>query len=420
MASPLTREEASVRNMPQHPHPTPKHRPRLPHSRRAYRVALFADAYLPLIDGSVTFLTNFTRTLLQMGHDYRLVVPFHPDFHDHDPRVIGIPSFPALFAPPGYRFPLATLRMIEARLGPHPFDLVHVHSPFATGYLGVRFAKQRRLPALLMYHTLYPEYAYHYGPPGLKRFSRALITRLNRNVCNQCDALTYPSPPMEPLLRSYGITVPFHHLPGGIQTEVFAHAKASGRLRSRWGMGPQDPLLLFVGRLGFEKSVDFLLQVLQRVRSDRPAHLVICGDGAAAPHLKNLADRLGLAPYVHFEGFIRDQRSLADYYAEADAFVFASQTDTQGIVLLEAMAAGVPVVAVNVLGPTGTITHGVNGLLAPPLVEEFSHHVLRVLNDPGLARSLKEAGRRHAKQFSFEAVTGQILDIYEQLTPLAR
>lgn len=382
---------------------------------RPLRVALFADAYLPLIEGSVTFLTNYFRILTEWGHVPTLLVPFHPRYQGQDERIVSLPSIAAPYGPADYRFTSAGLAAVEKRLRAFSYDLVHVHSPFATGYLGIRFARRRRLPVILTYHTLYPEYAVHYGPRWLRFLSRRAIMWWSRFVCNQCDAVIVVSESMNSVLRGYGIHVPFELIPGGIRTDVYSRAVSSGRLRSRLGLSASESILLFVGRLGREKSVDFLIRVLERVRQSRPAHLVICGDGAARGELQALAERLGLGSCVHFLGLVDDQELLAEYYAEADTFVFASQTDTQGLVLLEAMAAGLPVVAVNVLGPGNTIQHGVNGLLVPPSLEEFSNQVLRILDDPDLAKRLSQAGRLYAQKFSFEAIARQTLEFYGAL-----
>jgi 1,2-diacylglycerol 3-alpha-glucosyltransferase len=378
---------------------------------------MFADAYFPTLDGTVTFLDGLARNLKAQGHRPVLIVPSERvrrnRLIEHDVMEVG--SLRAPFAPPGYRMTWESARGVTSRLRDLQFDLVHIHSPFTAAHLGVEFAARRRLPTVLTYHTLFPAYAALYGPRWGSRLWERVVTRRSRRVGNRCDLVIANSAPMVPVLRSYGITAPIHMIPVGINHEVFSRARRAGVVRDRFGIAQDSKILLYVGRIGAEKSVDLLVPMLKDVRRRHNAHLVLCGHGAQVEAIKRMAADHSLSPWVHFAGVIREPAELARYYGDADAFVFPSRTDTFGAVVVEAQAAGLPVVAVGVLGSTATVEDGVSGLLASHDAQDLSRQVCRLLSDPHLASSLRASGRRRARHFSANEIAARYVDSYEEL-----
>lgn len=381
------------------------------------RIAHFADSYFPMLDGTVTFLDGLARKLKAQGHRPVLIVPGQrkrPSRRVED-DVLRLGSLPFTYAPPGYRAVWEPSGWVGSRLRQLDFDLVHIHSPFAAAHLGLHLAKKRRVPAVLTYHTLYPAYAGLYGPRWGAGVWERVITARSRRVANLCDLVIANSGPMVPVLQSYGITAPIQMIPVGINHEVFAKAGRTGNVRRRLGIGEASRLILYVGRIGAEKSVDLLVPMLKDLRERFDAELVLCGQGAQEGAVKEAAERYGLSGRVHFAGVVRDQNELATFYGDADAFVFPSQTDTFGLVVPEAQAAGLPVVAVGVLGGTATVEDGVSGLLAAPDPMHLSKQVGRILSDPALADRLRAGGRRQSLECSTSLIAIRHVDAYNDL-----
>ena len=304
---------------------------------------------------------------------------------------------------------------MNSRLVDLDFDLVHIHSPFTAAHLGFEFAERRRLPIVLTYHTLFPAYAALYGPKWGRHLWERVVTRRSRSVGNRCDLVIANSAPMVPVLKSYGITTPIQMIPIGINHEVFSSARRTGTVHQRFGIPDHAKVLLYVGRIGAEKSVDLLVPMLKEVRRAHDAHLVLCGHGAQVEEIKRTAAGEALSRWVHFAGVIREPVELARYYGDADVFVFPSRTDTFGAVVPEAQAAGVPVVAVGALGTTATVEDGVSGLHASHDPSDLARKVCRVLSEPTLASSLRIGGRRRALACSADAITARYVGAFQEL-----
>jgi 1,2-diacylglycerol 3-alpha-glucosyltransferase len=379
------------------------------------RIAHFADSYFPMLDGTVTFLDGLARSLQAQGHRTLLVVPNEKKRLSRrvENDVLHVGSVAFRFAPPGYRATWEPAIHVNSRLRDVEVDLVHIHSPFAAAYLGLHFASLRRVPAVLTYHTLFPAYAALYGPRWGSKMWAQVITRRSRQVANRCDLVIANSEPMIPVLEGYGITAPIQLIPIGINHDVFAQAKPTGIVRQRFGIAPVSKLILYVGRIGTEKSVDLLVPMLKDLRDRFDAEVVLCGQGGQVEALKRTAAHLGISDRVHFAGVIRDPHELAQYYGDADAFVFPSQTDTFGAVVAEAQAAGLPVVAVGILGGKASVEDGVTGLLAEPNPIDLSRQVGRILSEPALGERLGAAGRRRAIEYSAGAIASRHVDAYD-------
>ena len=320
----------------------------------AFRVGLFTECYRPIQNGIVASLDALACALRGSERDYALVTPAMPNFRDDDARVIRVPSLP-LPTRTAYRL---TVPYLSRSLD--DVSIVHAHSPFVTGWLGARFARRARVPLVFTYHTQLEAYA-HYVPFQRDATCRA-VSRLTRAYANGADAVIVPTHAMESHLRALGVTSRIEIVPSGIDCARFARGVRRDDLRARFGAAAHERLVIIVGRLGREKNVDLALEVFARL-GDTRARLAIVGDGTHRVELERACVRLGIASRVCFAGeFARED--LPDVYASADAFIFTSRTETQGLVLVEALASGVPIVAidtpatVDVLGGLGTLVSG--------------------------------------------------------------
>jgi glycosyltransferase involved in cell wall biosynthesis len=307
------------------------------------------------------------------------------------------------------------VRSLLPRLRAAGYDLVHIQTPFVAHYLGIEIADLLDIPRIETYHTFFEEYLFHYVPMLPKAALRALSRRFSRTQCNQMDALVVPSTAMRDKLVEYGVRAPMHVVPTGIPLAQFA-AGDGGAFRAAQGISGERRVLLFVGRVAFEKNIDFLLRALARAVAAIPdLLLVIAGEGPALASLKRLAAQLKLRNNTLFVGYLDRRGALLDCYRAADAFVFASRTETQGLVLLEAMALGLPVISTAVMG-TRDIVGPKRGALVPEDNEaDFAEHMVRLMRDGDLRTRLAAEGRVYVSEWHADALARKLVVTYQDV-----
>jgi glycosyltransferase involved in cell wall biosynthesis len=276
----------------------------------------------------------------------------------------------------------------------------------------VRVARRRGLPVVATYHTLFEEYLFHYVPLVPRSLMRAAARRISRTQCDALDAVVVPSTAMRDTLERYGVRSRIEIVPTGVPLPEFSCGDGA-RFRAEHGIATSRPLLVYVGRVAFEKNIEFLLRVLALVRRGVPdVLLVVCGEGPALAHLKRLARKLGIEDAVRFVGYLDRATRLLDCYRAADAFVFASRTETQGLVLLEAMALGVPVVSTAVMGTRDIVAPERGAIVAGDDAADFAACVTRLLRDPPLRARLSAEGREYAGCWSASALAQRMEAFY--------
>lgn len=303
-------------------------------------VGFFTECYRPIVNGIVASIDALRDGLCARGVDVTTIAPHFPHFVDdaRDVRdIVRIPSLPLPTAT-AYRLCVPYLRAQDRRLL-RGVDLVHAHSPFVTGWMAIAYARRRHIPLVFTYHTRLDAYA-HYAPFDRATTERAMVT-LTRRYANAADAVVVPTRAMETRLREVGVGVPIAVVPSAIDVARFAGGTRSATMRARLGAPGDAPLALAVSRLGAEKNLELALDALARLPA---THLAIVGEGPHRESLEQRARQLGVGERVRFTGAL-ERALLPDVYASADAFVFPSTTETQGLVLAEALAAGLPVVA---------------------------------------------------------------------------
>jgi 1,2-diacylglycerol 3-alpha-glucosyltransferase len=384
------------------------------------RILHVSDVYFPRINGVSTSIQTFRRELARLGHETTLVAPAYPAPHEDDACTVRVASRSVPLDPEDRAMRWGPLRRLDRRLADERFDLVHVQTPFLAHYAGIRFARHRGIPVVATYHTLFEEYLFHYVPLVPRGVMRALARRISRGQCEALDAVIVPSTAMRETLERYGVRTRIEIVPTGIPL-----AEVSGgdgmRFRAAHGITPSRPVLLYVGRVAFEKNIGFLLRMLVLVRRQVPdALLMICGEGPALAKLTRLARTLGLAESVRFVGYLERTTHLLDCYRAADAFVFASRTETQGLVLLEAMALGVPVVSTAVMGTRDIVGPERGALVAADDEEDFAAKAVRLLGDRGLRARLSAEGREYARTWSAAALALRMEAFYRSVLDRAR
>jgi 1,2-diacylglycerol 3-alpha-glucosyltransferase len=276
------------------------------------------------------------------------------------------------------------------------FDIIHIHTPFIAHYAGLKLGKLLNIPVVETYHTFFEDYLHHYLPWIPKGAAKSLARLISKKQCNQLDALIAPSQPMLDVLRSYGITSKAEVIATGLQAHSFAEADGAA-FRAKYGIAQNRPMLLYVGRVAFEKNIDFLVRMTKLLSAETPdILLVITGEGPAEPSLRALVKTLGIEKNVQFIGYLDRNTELNACYQAADIFVFASKSETQGLVLLEAMAQGTPVVAIAELGTASILIEGEGAMIAVEDEAEFAHKVHALFANPVHREHLGQRAREYA------------------------
>jgi len=378
-------------------------------------ILFLSDVYFPRINGVSTSIHALRQQLLAQGHQVRLIAPDYYAPSDDESWIVRVPSHHLFFDPEDrlMRYRRAFARALS--LMPTDVDLIHIHTPFAAHYLGVRLAKWLKVPCVETYHTFFEDYLHHYLPLLPRPVLRFTARHLSRIQCNAVDAVVAPSQPMLEALRSYGVNSLAAVIPTGLEAESFV-AGDGAAFRRRYGIDAGREVLLYVGRVAHEKNIGFLLRMLDDLRRFRPGVLlVIAGEGPALEAVQQETAQLGLLHNVLFIGYLDRATELNDCYAAADIFVFSSLTETQGLVLLEAMAQGVPVVAVAEMGTKSILCEGVGAHIAPHDASGFSCKVRNLLADGRQRIELGALGREYARQWSAASMTERMLAFYRQV-----
>ncbi|MBX6376923.1 MAG: glycosyltransferase [Clostridia bacterium] len=373
-------------------------------------IAFFTDSYTPYVSGVVRSVETFRRHLEALGHRVMIFAPAYPGAASGPGGVYRFRSIPAP-SHPGFHLAVPISPRLGDCLRCAGCQVVHVHSPFLMGTLGLVSGRSLGLPVVFTYHTFYHLYAHYVPlPPTLVA---AAVRRWVRGFCNRCDTVVAPSRSAADFLATSGVRVPLAVVPTGIEWSRFAAAAGGHPLPAGWPSA--RPVSLYAGRLAREKGVDFLLQAFaEAVKQGAPGQLVLVGDGPEAPALRAVARRLGLGDRAVFVGPVPFD-AMPQVYAAADLMVFASATDTQGLVLVEAMAGACPVLAAEGPGVTDVVEDGVNGRVVPRRVEVFASTWTSLLSDAALRRTLGEGARRTARRFAAEDMARRLAGVYETL-----
>ena len=363
------------------------------------RIALFTETFLPKVDGIVTRLRHTIEHLERHGDRVLVVAPEGGLTEYKGARIHGIPGMPL----PLYPELKLALPPIGTRNAIEEFkpDLIHVVNPAFLGVGGIYYAKKLNIPLVASYHTHLPQYLQHYGLGALE----GLLWELLKAAHNKAELNLCTSSAMVKELENHGIER-VDLWQRGVDTEMFQPHLASAQMRSRLSQGnPDDPLLLYVGRVSAEKQIDQIKPVLEAIPN---ARLAIVGDGPNREALK--AHFAGTN--TNFVGYLQGLE-LASAFASADAFVFPSRTETLGLVLLEAMAAGCPVVAARSGGIPDIVTNGVNGYLFEPDDPDGAITATKaLLSAKDIREELRTNARKEAAQWGWAAATRQLQSYY--------
>ena len=380
------------------------------------KILFISDVYFPRINGVSTSIRTFVLQMQNLGHEVHLIAPDYDVVTEDEAWIKRIPARSIYFDPEDKLMKYGEAMKLLPALEQEKYDIVHVHTPFVAHYLGLKLAAQLNIPCIETYHTFFEDYLHHYLPWMPKSIARGIARMISKRQCNAVDAIVAPSNPMLDVLRKYGVNVLSEVIPTGLQDSSFTTADGQA-FRLKYGIAVDRPMLLYVGRVAFEKNIDFLLEMTKLLAEKRPdVLLVVTGEGPAEAGLHKLAKTLEIEKNVQFIGYLDRNRELNACYESADIFVFASKSETQGLVLLEAMAQATPVVAIAELGTASILIEGKGALIAPDDTAKFAERVHQLLLNP---EHRFELGNR-AKSYALDKWTAtlqaqRMIKFYEEI-----
>lgn len=374
------------------------------------KIAIFSDSALPILNGVSISIDYLVTELRNRGHSVHLFTARHPKANRSEPntyrfRAIETPwtkDYPLAF-PPFYRMLLKFRR--------HEFDVIHTHTPFTIGFVGMRWAESHGIPLVSTYHTLYDRYV-HYIPYVPRRYLRFKLAKHTNFYYNQADHVITPGDAAMKWLRRHSVTTPATVIPTAALPRRFFDRS---ELRQSLGIPPEHKVLLYVGRLAKEKNMETLFQMASLAfGEDSSLRLWLVGDGPYRAECVRMVREFGIGDRVKFVGFVpRDQ--VDQYYAASDLFVFSSITETQGLVVQEAMTYGLPAVAVTGGGASEGIEEGVNGYVVKNDAHTFAEQVLQVTSDETALAMLSDAALRASRMSGSDSMCDRVIEVYREV-----
>ncbi len=381
------------------------------------KVAFFTDTYYPQVNGLVTSIATSKAELNKLGFDVEIYAPHLGPFEDDDKtfRLGGFVYIPQ----PEYTFVLPWGKGFSlSKLKPSGVKLIHSHAMFGSGFVALGCSLRQGLPLMMTYHTLFEDYV-HYFPYLPARLVKWVNKVLTRWMCHRCRLVIAPTPAIKAVLEGYGAKTRIEVLPTGLNAEVFAK---TGATKADYGVPEGTLLLSCAGRTGREKKMDLLIEALAQVDAQLPPwKLVIAGDGPERQRLQERIEGLGLKDKVQILGYISRAKVL-DLMEASDLFAFPSVTETQGMVVIEAMGRGTPVLGADAMGVGFMMKEGAapgearGGWLAKPGDQaDYARLLVQVLNDPAARQAKTVEAEAMAKTYAAEAINAKLAGYYREV-----
>ena len=394
------------------------------------KIVMFTDAYWPRVNGVTVSVDSFSRALVNEGHDVLIICSSYPedvktpislqkdDQEIKVPKIIRVPSLPAFITKEDRIAKFDKLYWVFKKVDQFDPDIIHINTEMMIAEFGFWYARTHNLPDVYTFHTMWEDYAPNYLPMFPVFMVKYVIRKVLRSVLSRSYRVIVPTLQIGQAAQKYKSGLKSFLLPTGIDKKVFEHdEKTISAFREKMDIiFPQlknKRILLFAGRIGKEKNIGFLLRILPKILEKHPdTVLLIAGNGSDLEYYQEEARRIGIESNCIFAGYF-DRKDLALVYAISDVFVFPSLTDTQGLVTLEAMLSGTPVVAIGALGTLSVMGGDNGGFMVKDDREEFTGRVLELLEDPDLRQRKSQEARLHASSWSIEVLTERLLDFYE-------
>lgn len=374
-------------------------------------IGIFTNAYKPIISGVVNSIALIKSGLEARGHQVYIFAPRYNGFKDAEKdihRFISVNLTSRVKFPLAIPFSFKIFNMIPQL----NLDIIHTHHPFILGEVGARFAKKLNIPLVYTFHTQFEQYA-HYIPLNqelVKKVARESVT----SYTTKCDTVICPSTSILSLLDEYGITAPVQFIPNAINIESFQNPDPKP-VFEKYNINPDDKLLVYVGRIGLEKNLEFMLKAFKEAHNRIPSSkLMIVGEGPELGTFREMANDMGMGDCTIFPGRV-EYNDIPAYYRAGYAFIMTSTTEVKPLALLEAMAAGLPVVAVSAAGSKDTLTDDFDGILTDHDIEKFTGALIKILEDRKTRDRLSEGASETSRKYSMQNIAGRLEELFVRL-----
>lgn len=380
------------------------------------KIGLFTDTYYPQVNGVATSVQILKKNLEILGHEVYLFTTTDPKSVKEEAHVYRVASIPFVSSRRVGMFYHLGLAKFIRELG---LDLIHTHTEFSLGIFGRTMAKELNIPLLHTYHTIYEQYTHYIiNMSVLESIAKSTARKISAHFCNSVDRVVVPTDKVKDLLVSYGVNKDISIIPTGIEFNKFSKHNYNSdtilKLRSDLGIGANDKVILYIGRISEEKSIDEILIAMKSFFKGRPdAKFLLVGDGPSKDNLEDMAKKLGIYGQTIFAGE-KSFNEIDQYYQLGDVFVSASQSETQGITYIEAVASGIPVVAKTDRCLDGVIQNGINGYTYQSMAE-FSSYLDSILNDNQEKSRWSIEGIKSIERFTATNFAATILAEYKNM-----
>jgi glycosyltransferase involved in cell wall biosynthesis len=365
------------------------------------------------MNGVVVSIETFRKELIKRGHRVFVIAPkpYDKNYHEEDPYVFRVPSITTIFKK-DYPFGLPYFTEIPKIIPDMHLDIIHVQHSHMVGRFGRRLAKKYKIPTIYTYHTLLAEYA-HYSPIFQGLVEKILISE-STNFANTIDQVIAPSQTIKDLIIGYGVKTPIEVLATGIPIKEYGHSDQK-EIRKKYQIDPNSKILIYVGRLAEEKNISFLLKAYQKIHLKFPAtHLILVGGGEDEKSIKNLAKDLKLENITWTEALPKPETNKV--FGAGDIFLMPSLTDTQAIVVVEAMASGLPCVVIDKFGPAEIVEEEKSGFkIKVGDINSFVDTTVKLLKDNMLRNEMSKNAVMRAKEYDSGKQTEKLLKLYERV-----
>ncbi|MGB6607063.1 MAG: glycosyltransferase [Atribacterota bacterium] len=380
------------------------------------RIAFFTNCYKPLVNGVVTCISSLKEAYERKGHEVYVFAPRVEDYIDQEKNVFRYRSV-NITNKVKYPLPIPLSFKVKKVINEFNPDIVHIHHPFLLSSAAIMYGKKLGIPKILTIHTQYEQYAYYVSPVP-ERVTHEAIKMIIFNLAYKTDCITTPSDSMKKIIENYGIKNRIEVIPNAIHLISFKEDDELKRteIKKKYNLKEDDKIILFVGRIASEKSIDKVIKALAKItkRSIGKEKLLIVGNGPAMDELKQLTRSLNVEEDVIFAGTVSHEE-IQHYYKMAYVFTIASTTETFGIVTIEALASGVPVVAVKAPGAADILTDGLDGLLVDDDVEKIANALEKIIKEPELREKLSLGALKTSEKYSINKISEKMLNLYREV-----
>ncbi|HPN55061.1 MAG TPA: glycosyltransferase [Candidatus Moranbacteria bacterium] len=378
------------------------------------KIAFFTNNYLPNVYGVPMSVETFRQEFEKLGHTVYIFAPNYSDYQDTNKNVFRYPSIDIEIK---FRLPLGIpySRKMDKLIEKLDLDIIHSHHPNLLGSAAMKWAKKKNIPLLFTWHTLYDKYT-NFVPFLPSKLTASWIINKAVKYANQADSVIVPTQSIEPIIKNWGVAnEKIFPVATGINEAEFSNPDRK-KIREQYKIQDDETLLLLVSRLTEEKNIKFLFEAIAEVLQKNPkTKFMLVGDGYLKPELEKEAKKMNLEKQIIFAGAV-EAAEIKNYYAAGDIFVYASKSETQGMIITEAMYAGLPIVAVKATGIESLVENDVNGILTSENKEEFISAIEKLIEDKDLRDKMSQESKIIAREkYTASASAQKMLEVYKQV-----